>query len=163
MDAEEAVHLYGNSSQTPGHGEDCTVQVDSEKLTHSFPVLPSGIRAVIENRSIDRELTVGSNLGQTYISEKALRKTPNGLSWLPDLIRKATENYEKLQAQIEKASAIGEILPFPAWMRFFSDRARILTEDRGSRLRGARRWRPGGFSSSGPFPSPIAALSADSA
>lgn len=125
--------------------------MDSEKLTHSFPVLPSGIRAVIENHSIDRELTVGSNLGQTYISEKALRKTPNGLSRLPDLIRKATENYEKLQAQIEKASAIGEILPFPAWMRFFSDRARILTEDRGSRLRGRAVGVPTTFRAVVPF------------
>jgi hypothetical protein len=75
-----------------------TVQVDSEKLKHSVPVPSSGIRAVIENRSIESELTVGSPLGQSYISERALEKTPNGTSRLPDLIRKAAERYERLQA-----------------------------------------------------------------
>lgn len=73
------------------------VRVDSVKLRHSFPLLASGIKAVIANRSLDSELTVGSQVGQSYISEKALQKTPNGLRQLPDLIRKANERYEKLQ------------------------------------------------------------------
>ena len=84
-----------------------TVQVDSEKLRRSFPGLPSGTSAVIDNRSVERELSVGSHLGQTYISEKALQKTPDGLSKLPDLIRKATESYEKLQALREKPGGLG--------------------------------------------------------
>lgn len=74
-----------------------TVRLDNEKLKHSFPVLPPGIKAVIENRSIESELTVGSHIGQSYISERALQKSPNGSSRLPDLIREATERYEKLQ------------------------------------------------------------------
>ena len=79
-----------------------TVRVDKEKLKRSFSYLPPGIKAAIENRSIDRELTVGSHLGQSYISEKALRRTPDGLSRLPELIREAEERYAKMQAHRTK-------------------------------------------------------------
>jgi hypothetical protein len=84
-----------------------TVQVDSDKLRRSFPELPSGISAVITNRSFESELSVGSHVGQSYISEKALRKTPDGLNKLPDLIRKATESYEKLRTLREKPGGLG--------------------------------------------------------
>jgi hypothetical protein len=84
-----------------------TVRVDSEKLKRSFPTLPAGTRAALDNRSIERELTVGSHVGQSYISEKALKKSPDGLSKLPELIRKATENYEKMRALRERPKGLG--------------------------------------------------------
>jgi hypothetical protein len=84
-----------------------TVSVDSEKLKRSFPKLPSGMNAAISNRSIGHELSVaGSRVGVSYISEGALLKTPGGLSKLPDIIRKATENYEKMRALREKPGGL---------------------------------------------------------
>lgn len=76
-----------------------TVRFDTEKLKSAFPALPSGANAAINDRSIARELSVdGSRLGETFISEKALQKTPDGLKKLPELIREASERYVKLQA-----------------------------------------------------------------
>jgi hypothetical protein len=78
------------------------VPVDSEKLQRSFPSLPSGANAAINDRRIERELSVGSHVGETFISVRALQKAPGGLARLPDLIREATERYEKLRPMREK-------------------------------------------------------------
>jgi len=83
-----------------------TVPVDSEKLKRAFPGLHSGAGAAISNRSIERELTVGSCLGETFISERALQRTPDGLTKLSDLIKEATERYAKLRAFREKANSL---------------------------------------------------------
>jgi len=84
-----------------------SVRVDSEKLKRTFPVQPSGTAAAIDNRSIEHELSVGSHLGETFISERALQKTPEGLSKLPDLIKGATETYEKLRALRGRPTGLG--------------------------------------------------------
>jgi hypothetical protein len=78
------------------------VAVDSEKLHRFFPSLPSGVRAAINDIRINRALSVGSHVGETYISERALQKAPGGLARLPDLITEATETYEKLRPMREK-------------------------------------------------------------
>jgi hypothetical protein len=90
-------HLKGLGLEKIG-----TVRVDSEKFQRSFPSLPSGASAAINDVPIDRALTVGSHVGETFISERALQKSPGGLARLPDLIRAATEGYEKLRPIREK-------------------------------------------------------------
>src|ERR1700722_7096016 len=80
-----------------------TVSVDSDKLKRSFPTLPPGASAAISNSSIERELSVGSHTGETFISEKALQRMPGGVARLPDLIKEATQRYENLRASREKA------------------------------------------------------------
>lgn len=76
--------------------------VDSEKLHRSFPSLPPGMGAAINDIRIKGALSVGSHVGQSYISERALQRAPGGLARVPDLIREATERYEKLRPMREK-------------------------------------------------------------
>jgi hypothetical protein len=78
------------------------VPVDSEKLQLSFPSLPSGAGAAINDVRIERALSVGSHVGETFISVRALQKANGSLARLPDLIREATERYEKLRPMREK-------------------------------------------------------------
>lgn len=80
--------------------------MDSEKLKRAFPGLHSGASAAISNRSIEHELTVGSQLGETFISERALQRTPDGLTKLPNLIKESTERYEKLRASRKKENSL---------------------------------------------------------
>lgn len=76
--------------------------VDSEKFHRSFPSRPSGVSAAINDIRIKHALNVVSQIGQTFISERALQNAPGGLARLPDLIRQATERYEKLRPMREK-------------------------------------------------------------
>lgn len=83
-----------------------TVRMDSEKLKSAFPTLPSGENAAINNRTIDLSIR-GSRLGVTFISERALQKSPDGLKKLPDLIKEATERYERMHASTEQVGRLG--------------------------------------------------------
>jgi hypothetical protein len=76
-----------------------TVPIDREKLMRAFPSMRPGTRAALSDRSIDRELGIGTGIGQTYIYAAKLRKTPEGQAKLRDLAQEATERYEKIRAR----------------------------------------------------------------
>lgn len=78
-----------------------TVPIDREKLKRVFPSMRPGTGAAIGGRSIEAELGIGTGIGQTYIYTAKLRKTPEGQAKLRDLVKDATDRYQKLLAARE--------------------------------------------------------------